>query len=79
MFPTAAALFAKRPSLASTASEASEVSEVSEDLSEERLRLLSGGPLAKYCKLKHLLQHFGGRMSLQNFSHVNQRWKIGSI
>ena len=61
VFPTAAA-FSKRPSLASTASGASEASE---DLSEgERLRLLSGGPLAKYCKLKHLLQHFGGRTSV---------------
>ena len=59
VFPTAAAAFSKRPSIASTVSGASEVSE---DLSVED-GPHAMGPLAKYCKLKHLLQHFGGRIS----------------
>ena len=54
VFPTAAA-FSKRPSIASTVSGTSEASSVG-DLSE-----FADGPLAKYSKLKHLLQHFGGR------------------
>ena len=58
VFPTAAAAFSKRPSIASTVSGASEVSE---DLSVED-GPHAMGPLAKYCKLKHLLQHFGGRI-----------------